>query len=786
MTTPNKESETNEYQTYGQYHTEPSQAQLETYFTLNPSDLELISARRLNSTRLGMALQLCTLGFLGTFLENPLLVPNGVLLFVSKQLGLEGVNLERYQNSNDARLEHRKLIALHLGYREFEGAPFLRVARMLLNKLSLSNELNTVLIDLVTRELELGKVILPSIKRIMLLIGRCRKRANMRLYHIIANRLSSRQSKRLLDLLLVPEEPNLFHTGFETLRTQPLMSSSVTIQTALERITLIREVGVVSVDLEDIAQNKLDFIIRHGLIVRAADLEKYSRARCLATLVVMIQFLERSATDDALTIFDTVMQQTGLRSQRRRRKERLRTLKDLDAAALTLRDVARLVLDSSVAETELRKRIFEQFGEARLLEAISQISEKASVAGDEETEIWENAHQSISSFIIPLLETIQFEAVPAAKGLLLAMNFVKKTSKTATSTWADPPRGFIPKTWLKLIFQSNQNAKTSFKRQHYVVCVAHQLHLALKRGDVFVPRSNQHYDPRATMLHGETWEKVKHEVLTNLGLNAKSEVMLKTWSKLLDDKFLSVNPLLENNPNVRLTKSETAPNLIITPFDALPESPSLNALSRGVESRLPNIALPQLLLEIDARLGFSEHMLQGATGLALGKGTHLSVIAVLVAQACNIGLSAVSDETNSALKLERLSRVKKYYVNPATISQANALLVEYHSKLAMTKRWGDGEIASADGLRFVVPVKTIHAGANPKYFGVQRGDPARQVRLGIKRHHVLHAGQRSIHAVTWASYTRYDQRFAVHPVRFARAANSLASTENHVRHGRVQ
>jgi hypothetical protein len=136
--------------------------------------------------------------------------------------------------------------------------------------------------------------------------------------------------------------------------------------------------------------------------------------------------------------------------------------------------------------------------------------------------------------------------------------------------------------------------------------------------------------------------------------------------------------------------NETAPNLIITPFDALPESPSLNALNRGVESRLPNIALPELLLEIDARLGFTEHMLQGATGYALGKGTHLSVIAVLVAEACNIGLSAVSDETNSALKLERLSHVKKYYVNPATISQANALLVEYHSKLAMTKRWGDG------------------------------------------------------------------------------------------------
>jgi len=35
--------------------------------------------------------------------------------------------------------------------------------------------------------------------------------------------------------------------------------------------------------------------------------------------------------------------------------------------------------------------------------------------------------------------------------------------------------------------------------------------------------------------------------------------------------------------------------------------------------------------------------------------------------------------------------------------------------------WGGGEVASADGLRFVVPVRTIHAGPNPKYFGYERG-----------------------------------------------------------------
>ena len=114
---------------------------------------------------------------------------------------------------------------------------------------------------------------------------------------------------------------------------------------------------------------------------------------------------------------------------------------------------------------------------------------------------------------------------------------------------------------------------------------------------------------------------------------------------------------------------------------------------------------------------------------------------MLIAEACNIGLTAVADEKNTALKLSRLTWVKKNYVHADTISRANVKLVEYHSSLAITQRWGGGEVASADGIRFVVPVKTIHAGSNPKYFGAKRGNPARQVRLGIKRDHVLHVGQ---------------------------------------------
>jgi hypothetical protein len=36
--------------------------------------------------------------------------------------------------------------------------------------------------------------------------------------------------------------------------------------------------------------------------------------------------------------------------------------------------------------------------------------------------------------------------------------------------------------------------------------------------------------------------------------------------------------------------------------------------------------------------------------------------------------------------------------------------------MALARQWGGGDVASVDGLRFIVPVRTINAGPNPHYF----------------------------------------------------------------------
>ena len=154
---------------------------------------------------------------------------------------------------------------------------------------------------------------------------------------------------------------------------------------------------------------------------------------------------------------------------------------------------------------------------------------------------------------------------------------------------------------------------------------------------------------------------------------------------------------------------------------ALGESPSLVWLRGACQAMLPRIDLPELLLEVHAWTGFLDAYVHLADISTRMHDLPRSLVALLVAEACNVGLVPVIKDGDEALTRGRLSHVDQNYVRADTHVAANAILIEAQRSIAIVSQWGGGLLASVDGLRFVVPVQTVNAGPSPKSFGYKRG-----------------------------------------------------------------
>jgi TnpA family transposase/site-specific recombinase XerD len=300
---------------------------------------------------------------------------------------------------------------------------------------------------------------------------------------------------------------------------------------------------------------------------------------------------------------------------------------------------------------------------------------------------------------------------------LSALEFLKKMELENKRAMDNAPMEIVSRSWLRYIYAEDG----SVDRQAYTFCVLDRFQDALSRREIFVPASSRYADPRIGLLDDQAWNATRLQVCRAICRSLQPEKEIEALGAQLDAAYRRVAANLPNNSDVRIEKVDGNDELVITPLDKLEEPPSCVTLRKTVASMLPRIDLPELLLEIHQLTGFADEFTHINESESRAEDLHISICAVLLAEACNIGLEPLIRPDVPALTRARLSWVQQNYIRADTLTRANARLVKAQSGIALAQEWGGGHVASVDGIRFVVPVRTINAGSNPKYFNRERG-----------------------------------------------------------------
>ena len=421
---------------YGQYLGDPSTQELARYFHLDDSDHTQIVEKRGDANRLGFALQLTTVRFVGTFLDDPTAVPPAVLATMSRQLGIDTTtDLTGYRDGK-WRFAHAAQIRTEHGYRDLaDRAAGFSLTRWLYAQCWTGTERPSALFDRATTWMLAHKVLLPGATTLERFVAKLRHRVDVRVWRVLASGISPPQQRRLEDLLRVPDEGR--SSSLVTLRTGAAMVSGPALVRALERLNAVRSLSITVPAAAAIAPTRIAALARFAEKAKVTAVARLPALRRAATLVAFVHSLEASAQDDALEVLDRLLRDIFGAAEKADRKARLRSLKDLDALALTLAHACAALLDPALPDNVLRDHVFARVPRATLAEALGTLSTLVRPPDDVFYTELQTRYRRVRLFLPTLLHQVHFEAAPAGAAVVAALEYLKRREASSTANVAN-------------------------------------------------------------------------------------------------------------------------------------------------------------------------------------------------------------------------------------------------------------------------------------------------------------------------------------------------------------
>jgi TnpA family transposase len=312
------------------------------YFTLSAADLRRVRQQRGAQNRLGFAVQLCALRYLG-FIPGLASAPDALVAVVARQLGVQRSHLAGYGAREQTRTEHGQAIQEHLGFRN-PNAGDLGTLRTWLLERALEHDRPTLLLQLACDRLRDQKLVRPGVSRVERLVASVRARGERETYQRLGSLLTE-QRRALLDRMLVRDD-RTGRTPLSWLRQGATANNASAILEGIEKLSFLRRCEVDAWSLEHLNPNRLKFLAQVG---RRSTNQALARMAAAVRYPILVAFMRQQLVeigDEVVDLFDRAMAQAYSRAGRELDEFRRRHARSTSEKVLLFRELATILLDS--------------------------------------------------------------------------------------------------------------------------------------------------------------------------------------------------------------------------------------------------------------------------------------------------------------------------------------------------------------------------------------------------------------------------------------------------------
>ncbi len=687
------------------------QDDLFVFFLLSDEDRQETQRQRDPQNRLGYALQLCILRYLGFVPDDLQATPHEVVAFVAEQLEIDPSVLTLYARRRRTQTDHQLHVQAYLKFRRATPLDFYALHTWLVER-ALEHDKLTLLLQLACEKLYREKIVRPGVTRVERLVATARDQAHDETFRRLTPLLTD-ERKAFLDGLLTPD-PQTGRTLLSWLRQEAVSHVASQIIATLKKIAFLHDTGVHQWDLDSLNPNRAKWLAQIGWKSTNQHLQRMPPLRRYPVLVAFLQQALLHHTDVAVELFDQCLWGCHSEAQHELEEFRKAMARSTNDKLKLFRELGHVLLDDAIEDPDVRAVSFERVPKKVLQEAIEETQSLIRPRPDDAIDFFGKRYSYLRQFVPLFLHTLTLRAQGPDDTVLRAVEVIRDLDRVPTRRPVpkDAPMALVTDAWRPYIREPDGE----ISRRYYELCTLWHLRGALRSGSVWVEHSRRYADPDTYLIPPAEWPSRRLEVIRQTGTPGEGLQRLVERETELEACLAQVEKLLAHtDSHVRIEDDE----LILSPLEADKRPASAEALEDLITARLPQVELSELLIEVDTWTHFSDHFVHAAGADTLRPTLLPHLYASIVAHACNFGLEQMAHSTD--ISYQQLAWCTTWYMREETLEAAFTTLVNYHHKLPFSQVWGSGILSSSDGQRFPVSGKNRHARAFPPTLGYGQG-----------------------------------------------------------------